>query len=60
MRVYLLRGDEIDRTDRRISDGGKKRDGSLENIYQRRERLARMPENTSSKIIDAEFSEAAE
>ena len=60
VKVYLLRGDEIERTDRRISEGRKNRDGSLEKVYQRRERLARMPEKASSEIIDAQFSEAAE
>ena len=59
-KVFMRYGNEIDLVERRISAGEKKRDGILREIYRRRESLARRLEKTSSDIIDAEFTEAAE
>jgi hypothetical protein len=59
-KVYRRCGDELDRIDRRISAGEKKRDGILREIDRRRESFARRLEKASSDIIDGEFTEAAE
>jgi hypothetical protein len=59
-RVFMRCGDELDRIDRRIAAGEKKRDGILREIGRHRESFARRLEQASSEIIDAEFTEAAE
>jgi hypothetical protein len=59
-KAFMRCGDEIDRIDRRISAGEKKRDGILREIYRRRDSLARRLEQASSDIVDAEFTEEPE
>jgi hypothetical protein len=59
-KAFMRCGDEIDRIDRRISAGEKKRDGILREIYRRRDSLARRLEKASSDIVDAEFTEEPE
>jgi hypothetical protein len=59
-KVHMRCGDELDRIDKRISAGEKKRDGNLREIDRRREGSARRLEKAAPEIIDAEFTEAAE
>jgi hypothetical protein len=57
-KVFIRRGNELDRIDERISGNQKKRDGILWGIYRRRESLAQR--KSSPDIIDGEFTEAPE
>jgi hypothetical protein len=60
VRAYMKGAGQIDAVDRRIASYEVRRMVVLREIERRNDKLARQLENASSKMIDADFSEAAE